>query len=72
MGKHAEKLTKVKPFVHKYKWGGIYFPSEKRIGKKLRVILQLLSLFFMLKKKNYILLIFQNITQIVKNKSLFQ
>ena len=26
--KHAEKITKVKPFLDKYKWEGINVPSE--------------------------------------------
>ena len=29
IGKHAERITKVKPFTNKYKWKGINFPSEK-------------------------------------------
>ena len=42
------------------------------IKKDLRKIMShLLLLFCMLKKKNYILLMFQNITQIVKNKLFF-
>ena len=29
IGKNPEKITKVKPFINKYKWKGIIFPSEK-------------------------------------------
>ena len=29
IGKHAERITKIKPFINKYKWEGINFPSEK-------------------------------------------
>ena len=27
--KHDERITKIKPFINKYKWEGINFPSEK-------------------------------------------
>ena len=27
-GKHTERITKLKPFINKYKWEGINFPSE--------------------------------------------
>ena len=26
IGKHAERITKIKPFINKYKWEGISFP----------------------------------------------
>ena len=29
IGKHSERITKIKPFINKYKWEGINFPSEK-------------------------------------------
>ena len=29
IGKHAERITKIKPFIDKYKCEGINFPSEK-------------------------------------------
>ena len=29
IGKHAEGITKIKPFTSKSKWEGINFPSEK-------------------------------------------
>ena len=29
IGKHAERITKIKPFINKYSWEGINFPSEK-------------------------------------------
>ena len=34
IGKHAKSITKNKPFVNKYKWEGINFPSEKDDWKK--------------------------------------
>ena len=30
IGKHAERITKIKPFVNISKWQRINFPSEKR------------------------------------------
>ena len=47
IGKHAERITKIKPFINKYKWEGINFPSEKDDWKKfeknnLTVILNVL------------------------------
>ena len=29
MGKHAERITKIKLFINKYKWKGIKFSFEK-------------------------------------------
>ena len=72
IGKHSERITKIKPFINKYNWKGINFPSEKDDWKNLRKIGQLLLILCTLKKKKYILLLmFQNITQIVKNKFFF-
>ena len=34
IGKHAERVTKIKPFINKYKWEGIKFPSEKEDWKQ--------------------------------------
>ena len=55
MGKYDEKLTKVKPFIHKYKWGGIYSPSEKDDQKKIEKsnITIALSVFYAKKEKLY-------------------
>ena len=33
-GNHIERITKVKPFIGKYNWGRINFPSEKDDWKK--------------------------------------
>ena len=52
--KDLQKITKIKPFINKYNWDGINFPSEDYW-----------------KKIEEILLMFQNITQIVKNKLFF-
>ena len=27
IGKYFEKMNKIKPFINKYKWEGIYFPT---------------------------------------------
>ena len=32
--KHSERITKIKPFVNKYNFEGIHFPSEKDDCKK--------------------------------------
>ena len=29
IGKHSERITKIKHFLNKYNWEGIHFPSEK-------------------------------------------
>ena len=40
IGKHAERIMKIKPFINKYKSEGLNFPSKKKkkkmIGKILR------------------------------------
>ena len=67
-------MTKIKPFISKYNWEGINYPSEKDDWKKnykndLNVNLKLnLNVLY---EKIYILLMFQNITKTVKNKSFF-
>ena len=39
-GKHAERITKIKPFIIKYDCDGINYPSEKKtIGKNLTKIM---------------------------------
>ena len=34
IGKHSERITKIKPFINKYNWEGIDFPWEKYDWKK--------------------------------------
>ena len=68
-----KKIITIKPFINKYKWEGIHFPSEKddwKKSEKYNVTIATLTLCI-LKNKKYILLIFQKITQIVKNKLFF-
>ena len=37
--KDPQRITKIKPFINKYNWEGIHFPSEKMIRKNLRKIM---------------------------------
>ena len=69
MGKSPERITKIKPFINKYKKEGINFPSEKDDWKEFEK--NNVKITLMLKKKKYILLMFQNITQTMKNKLFF-
>ena len=34
MKKNTERITKIKPFINKYNWEGMNFPSEKDDQKK--------------------------------------
>ena len=36
IGKYSERITKIKPFINKYKWEGINCPSEKDDWKKIK------------------------------------
>ena len=72
IGKNPEAKTKIKSFMKKYKQEGMNFSSGKDDQKKFeKNNWQLLLMFCMLKKKKYILPMFQNITKIVKNKFFF-
>ena len=66
------KKTKIKPFMNENNWEGINLHLEKDDSKKIeKDNRKLLWIFGMLKKKKYILFMFQNITQIMKNKLFF-
>ena len=72
IGKNPERIIKIKPFINKYKWKGINFPLEKgdwkyMIKNNVKTAINILYA----KKEKYILLMFQNITQIVKHKLFF-
>ena len=69
MKKDPERITKIKPFINKYNWEGINFPSEKDDQKKFEKnnVTIALNVLYAKKEKRYILLMFQNLTQIVKN-----
>ena len=64
-------MTKIKPFINEYNWEEINFPSEKDDWKKFEKNNITITLNVLYAKKNYILLIFQNMTQIVKNELFF-
>ena len=67
--KNLDKVFNIEPFINKYKWKGINYPSKvndrKSFGEKTR---QLLLIFCILKKKKYVQLIFQKLIRIEKNK----
>ena len=65
--KDPQRIKKNKTFINKYNWEEINFPPQKDDLKKLEKIIKQLFLKFymlMLKNKKYILLMFQNKTQI--------
>ena len=62
--RHLQRISKIKPFINKYNWNGIKYPSKVHDWKtfeKNNPSIALLILFI-LKKKKYTLLIFQNMT----------
>ena len=68
--KDPQIITKFKPFINKYYWQGINFPSEKddwNNFEKNNVTIALNVLY----AKKCILLISQNVTQLVKSKLIF-
>ena len=60
---HFKIKMKIKPFINRYNWEGINFPSKQMIGKNFNKnnVTNTLIVFYA-KKKKYILM-FQNITQ---------
>ena len=67
--KYPQRITKYKPFINKYNWEGINFPSAKDDSRKFqKIVVKIALMFCMLKKK---LFIFQKRTQILKNKLFF-
>ena len=63
-------MTKIKLFIDKYNWERINYPSKKDDWKKKNYPTIALNVLYAKKEKN-ILLMFQNITQIVKSKLFF-
>ena len=60
------------PFINKYNWKEINLPSEKDDWKKLEKNNASIALNVLYTKiEKHTLLMFQNITQILKNKLLF-
>ena len=68
--KRPQRTTKIKPFINKYNWKGIKFSSEKDNCKKLEKnnVTIALSVLYAKKRKKWIFYMFQNTTQIEKNK----
>ena len=62
--KDPQRITKIKPFISKYNWKGINFPSENNDWKKFKKNNVTISLNVLYAKKMYmhILFMFQNIT----------
>ena len=54
IGKHAERIAKVKPFINEYIWVGIDFPSEKDYWKKFQKNNRTIALNFLYAKKEKI------------------
>ena len=70
--KDTQRIAKIKPFINKYNWEEINIASEKDDWKKLEKDNLTIALNVLYAKKGkYILVMFQNITQIVKNKLFF-
>ena len=72
MKKDPQRITKIKPFINKYNWEWINFPLEKDDLKKFEknnVTIALNALY--IEKNIYILLMFPNIIQNVKNHLFF-
>ena len=70
--KDPQRMTKINPFINKYNWEGLNFLSEKDDWKKLEKNNVTIALnVFYAKKKKCILLMFQNITQTLKNRLFF-
>ena len=61
--KDRQKITKIKPFINKYNWVGINYPSEKDDWKKCEknIVTVALNVLYA-KREKYILLMFQGIT----------
>ena len=62
--KEPQRITKIKPFINKHNWEIINYKIMKN---NEHIALNVLYS----KKKKYILLMFQNITQIAKSKLFF-
>ena len=69
--KNPERITKIKTFINKYNQEGLNFPSQKDDSKKIEKNNRTIAPNVLHAKQKYILLKFQNITQIVKNKLFF-
>ena len=54
IGKHSERIIKIEPFINKYNWNGINFPSEKDDWKKIEKnnVIIALNVLYAKKEKN--------------------
>ena len=70
--KDSQIITKVKLFIDKYNWEGIKCSSKKDDWKKIEKnkLMIVLNVLYT-KKERIFLLMFQSITQILKNKLFF-
>ena len=69
---NPQRITKIETIINIYNWLEIKSQQKEMIGIKMRnLMLELLLILNMLKKKKYVLLTFQKITQTVKNKLFF-
>ena len=67
-----KKKKKIKHFVNKYNWDGMNFSSEKDDWKKIEKNNKTIAVNVLYpRKKKYILLMFENITQAMKNTLFF-
>ena len=70
--KGLQKITKFKPFILNYNWERINLPSGKDDWEKVEKNNVTIALnLYVLKKKKYILFMFQYITQTLKNELFF-
>ena len=60
IGKHAERITKIKHFINKYKCKGINFPSQKDNWKKIEKNNVAIPLNTLYVKKDYTLSLFKS------------
>ena len=51
IGKHSERITKIKPFINKYNWEVVNFPSDKDDWKKFEKNNQTVALYILYAKK---------------------
>ena len=72
-GKYPENISKIKPFINKYNWERIIYPSEKDDWKKLKRNKLTIDLdVFTLHTRKYILPTLKTKTQSMKNKLFFE
>ena len=65
---NPERFSNIKPFINKYNWKKINYPSKIDDWKRFEKIQQLLLIFCMLKNKKYFQFVFKTITQPVKKQ----